>query len=75
MRKINDFQIFKKINELNKKYRYSSLENSEKDININDNNINKYNDKIFNDKKDSYELLKDMAENKYFTSNMKKNIK
>ena len=74
MRKINDFQIFKKINELNKKYRYSSLENSEKDININDNNINKHNEKIFSNKKDSYELLKDMAENKYFTSNMKKKI-
>ena len=27
------------------------------------------------DKKDSYKLLKDMAENKYFTARMKKNIK
>lgn len=75
VRKINNFQIFKKINELNKKYRYSSFEFSERDININDNNINKYNEKIFNDKKDSYELLKDMAENKYFTSRMKKKYK
>jgi hypothetical protein len=75
VRKINNFKIFKKINELNKKYRNSSLEKSESDININDININKYNEKIFNDKKDSYELLKDMAENKYFTSRMKKKYK
>ena len=75
VRKINSFQIFKKINEFNKKFRYLNLQNSEKDININDNNINKHNEKILSNKKDSYELLKDMAENKYFTSRMKKKYK
>lgn len=75
VRKINNFQIFKKINDLNKKYRYSSLDNSKNDINIYEYNIKKYNEKESNDKKDSYELLKDMADNKYFTSRMKKKYK
>jgi len=73
VRKINNFQIFKKINELNKKYSTSSLDIKESDIKIDNNEKN--NENISHDKKDSYELLKDMAENKYFTARMKKKYK